>query len=123
MNHRKGRRGLGPWLLSIAGVVLGGCQLLPPPADIPLLPPPGTYYLEAQDGQLYFYQLAEVRGANNEWVALPDAGAWFTGPGFYRLSEDSVWSRDENTEGMTLDDLIQLHDPAPPPEEAAEDPS
>jgi hypothetical protein len=79
-----------------------------------LAPAPGTYYVEQREGGLFYYQLAEMRGAEGRWVELYDNGAWFAGPGFYRLSEERVWAPDENAAGLTLDDIIQLHDPPPP---------
>jgi len=101
-------------LLSVKVLALGGCPLEVPPVDeAAFAPPPGTYYVEQREGKLYYYQLAEVREADGRWIELIDDGTWFTGPGFYRLSDDHVWSRDETAEGLTLDDLIQLHDPRP----------
>jgi hypothetical protein len=95
---------------------LGGCpQLAPPTDDVAIAPEPGRYYVEQFDGKLSYYRLSEWRGDESGWVELDDEGTWYTGPGFYVLSDDYVWSRDEDTEGMTLDDAIQLHDPPPAP--------
>ncbi|MFQ5806658.1 MAG: hypothetical protein ACE5I3_09430 [Phycisphaerae bacterium] len=114
MNYRAGLFPLGSCLLSVGGLVLGGCPLEAPPVD-ETAPAPGTYYVEQWQGKLYYYQLAAVRGAAGRWIELHEGGAWYVGPGFYRLSDDRVWSRDDNAEGLTLDDIIQLHDPPPAP--------
>lgn len=98
---------------------LGGCPMQSVPLDEQaVVLAPGTYYVEQYDDTLYYYDLAEVRGADQGWVPLLDEGEWFAGPGFYRLSKDYTWSRDENAADMTLDDIIQLHDPPPPAPEA-----
>jgi hypothetical protein len=103
------------WLLlvSAGASAIGGCPLPVPVDEATLTPAPGTYFVEQREDKLYYYDLAVVRGAEGRWVALDDDGMWFTGPGFYELSEDHVWSRDEDTEGLTLDEVIQLHDPPP----------
>lgn len=106
-------------LLSFAAVGLSGCVWVGPPlGEMDLGPTPGTYYVEQQEGKLEYYELPDVRGADGRWIELDDEGVWFTVPGFYRLSEDYVWSRDASAEGLTLDDFIQLHDPPPVPGEA-----
>lgn len=116
MMYRPGRKTLNNCLLGVGLLTLGGClPLVPLPDELTTLPEPGTYYVERHAGQLYYYQLAEVRGENDQWVALSADGAWYAGPGFYRLSEELTWSADESAEGLTLDDFIQLHDPPPAP--------
>jgi hypothetical protein len=95
---------------------LGGCPLGLPVIDGAAFSlSPGAYYVEQHDGRLCYYELAAVRGAEGEWVELNEDGAWFTSPGLYVLSEDYVWSRDQNAAELTLDDFIQLHDPRPAP--------
>ena len=118
MNSRIRHRVVGLGLLGIVVFGAGGCPMATPLGDGTLLgPEPGTYYVERVDGKLLYYQLAELRGDDDRWAELSDESGWFDGPGFYRLSADFVWSPDENAEGLTLDDLIQLNDPPPAPPE------
>lgn len=114
MSRREGCFIATSWLVSLVALTIGGCPLDAPPSDVALIGPlPGTYYVDQSAGKLFYFQLAEARGAENRWQELANDGAWFTGPGFYRLSEEYIWSRDEGAERLTLDEVIQLHDPAP----------
>lgn len=100
------------WCYSLGLLVLTGCIMTPPVLDSVLGPTPGTYYVQQQDGKLFYYQLPE-RGENGEWIRLLDAADWYVGPGFYDLDGNSNWSWDEENAGLTLDEYIQLYDPAP----------
>jgi hypothetical protein len=113
MRYRASQSVLGLMLVGAGVAGIGGCPLTAPLNEAMILPTPGTYYIEQCGEQLCYYELPAVRGTEGRWVALPDDGPWFTGSGFDELSEDHVWSRDEDAEGMTLDEVIQLHDPPP----------
>jgi len=105
------------YLLTAAALGPGGCLWLAPPVhELETQPAPGSYYVEEHDGHLYYYELPAFRGAAGRWVELEDGGTWFAGPGWYRFSDDYVWSPDESAADLTLDDLIQLHDPPPVPD-------
>lgn len=114
MSRRAIQRGL--WIcLSCAGLPgIAGCPLEPPPDEqLAALPAPGTYYVAESGGTLWYLSLAEFRGEPHRWLPLPEGGEWYTAPGFYRLSADGVWSADEESADLTLDELLQLHDPPP----------
>lgn len=120
MSWRVGRSTLASCLLSVGLMALGGCPLEAPLVDdVEPGAEPGTYYVEQVEGKLYYYELAEVRGAENRWIELSEEGEWYVGPGVYRLREDHTWSRDADAEGLTLDEIIQLHDAPPPVPEGA----
>lgn len=105
-------------LCSIAAftMMIAGCPL-PEPAqnDLKFALTPGTYYVEQHDSKVFYYQLAQTRGETGAWVELPSIGDWFVGAGFYVLDDESNWAVDQETAGLTLDEFIQLHDPAPTP--------
>jgi hypothetical protein len=101
------------WSYSLGLLVLTGCIMTPQVLDTVLGPLPGTYYVEQQSGKLSYYQLAETRGEAGEWVTLNETGDWYVGPGFYNLDANNEWSWDEDSAGLTLDEFIQLYDPAP----------
>lgn len=114
MKHRSSQSVLATSLIGLGLLVAGGCPMVVPLVGDALLgPDPGTYYVERADGELSYYQLPEVRGQDGSWVRLTDDGEWYVGAGFYRLSEDYEWSWDEASEGLTLDDFLQLYDPLP----------
>lgn len=116
MRRLSSRFVLAVGLLGIACSLLAGCPLEAPLIDGGMTPVPGTYYVEERADALYYYQLAETREAEDRWMMLHGGGAWYSNPGFYRLSENYAWTRDRATEGLTLDEFIQLHDPVPEPE-------
>jgi hypothetical protein len=120
MKHRSTQSVLATSLIGLGLLVTGGCPMAMPLVDDPMLAPePGTYYVDLVDGKLCYYKLPQTRDDDSGWVALNDDGPWYEGPGFYELSEDYEWSWDEDAEGLTLDEFIQLHDPLP----AVPDPS
>jgi len=93
--------------------ILGGCVMTPPVDDTMFGPEAGSYYVDQADGKLQYFQLAQTRGEPGEWIRLHTDGEWYAGAGFYVIDERGVWSQDENAIGVTLDEVIQLHDPAP----------
>ncbi|MBU0640288.1 MAG: hypothetical protein KKB50_15585 [Planctomycetes bacterium] len=104
--------------LLVVAMLTGGC--LPIPEDLTLAPQepvaasPGTYWLDQQDGELFYFEFPPQRGTGGRWMLLDETvGDWFTGPGFYELSEDLSWSRDPDWDGVTLDEVMQLYDPPP----------
>ena len=114
MKHRSSQSVLATSLIGLGLLVAGGCPMVVPLVGDALPgPQPGTHYVERSDGELFYYQLPEVRGQDGSWVRLTDDGAWYVGAGFYRLSEDYEWSWDQASEGLTLDDFLQLYDPLP----------
>lgn len=114
-------------------LLAGGCpsEGTFPPTGAPT-PPPGRYWIAERDGELYYFDLPGQRGDSAEWVALraddphSPAHAWYLGEGLYEQREDLTWtlielapsvagSSDANaTDALTLDELLQLHDPPPP---------
>jgi hypothetical protein len=102
-----------PIAITIGLVLLpGGCPVTVPQLELSA-PAPGSYWVTVQDGQLYYFEPAQERGDQGEWLALHEDGEWYVGPGFYRLADDLTWSRDGELEGVTLDEALQLHDPPP----------
>lgn len=100
------------WTLTIAG-----CPLPEPEqAEFNIAVQPGSHYVEDRDGKLHYYRLSDERGMPGEWVELIEDGAWFEGPGFYQFDDQASWSPDESAAGLTLDEFIQLYDPAPTPQ-------
>jgi hypothetical protein len=75
----------------------------------------GTYWVEYGKGQLAIYVLPEARGEPGEWrlVSRPKP-EWYTGPALYQALEDGGWERRIDGNELTLDEVLQLHDPAPP---------
>ena len=95
-------------------LLIAGCPLdEPSQSGLAYLPNPGTYYVEEQGAKVFYYQLAQSRGESGDWIELSDAGDWFQGAGFYVLDDNMNWSLDTDSAGLTLDEFIQLHDPAP----------
>ncbi len=102
-------------LIGLGLLLVAGCPMAAPPIDDAMLgPEPGTYYVDQVEHKLFYFQLAQTRGEESGWVRLHDDGGWYEEPGFYELAEDRAWSWDEDTEGLTLDEFVQLHDPPPP---------
>ncbi len=129
---------------SLAGFLAllpGGCPVeIAAPSGEPLALAPGRYWITQHQGQLYYFDLPEQRGQPGRRLTLPaGAGlppqaalpgadpAWFVGEGLYELRPDLTWtviqaaaSSDDAadadaTEILTLDAILQLHDPPPPP--------
>lgn len=101
-------------LLGLGLLALGGCLLAPPVVEQTSLGlEPGTYYVARVEGEVSYLEFPEVPGETHRWVALAGEDGWFTGEGFYELSEDYAWSRDAELADLTFDDLLQLYDPLP----------
>ena len=101
-------------LVGLGMLLIAGCPMTSIPLDTFDNPDPGSYYVEQQDGKLYYFKLATSEDTTNEWVELPMSNDWYEGPGFYVIDEAKTWSVDENAENLTLDEFLQLYDPAPP---------
>jgi hypothetical protein len=101
--------------LILTPALLGGCPTTVEPLDsAPVAVEPGSYWVADQDGGLAYFELPKHRGAAGRWIALEEAdNGWFSGPAFYIFDDAEGWRRDSDAEGMTLDEAIQLHDPAP----------
>jgi len=98
--------------------LLAGC-----PLDASVLEPlpdvAGTYWVEYGDGELAVFELPEYRGEEGTWHLLAtEQPSWYTGPALYEVGEDGSWVRLTTDPGLTLDDIIQLYDPAPRVDEA-----
>ncbi|MBN2446437.1 MAG: hypothetical protein JXO22_06925 [Phycisphaerae bacterium] len=111
-------------LVALAGSIiccalLGGCPVstvdLPDDTGTSVLAP-GSYWIEEDSGTLVYYELPETTADSGEWATLIEADtSWFSGPGWYALSEESEWERDASLDSLTLDDVIQTHDPVAAP--------
>lgn len=82
----------------------------------------GTYWVEYRDGELAAFALPTYRGEAGTWHTLTTARpAWYTGPALYEVNADGSWERLTDDPNLTLDDVLQLHDPPPaPPADSAE---
>jgi hypothetical protein len=100
-------------LCTLAPAMIAGCPVPPTlPDDRP--ESPGMYWAEYRDGELTLFELPRYRGEQGAWHTLgPDLPEWYGGPGLYLLSEDGSWSRLTTDRTLTLDEVIQLHDPPP----------
>ncbi len=104
-------------------LVMSGCSLLAVagcPVDSTQLPAvdsvAGTYWVEYQDGQLSAYELPQYRGEPGTWRTLAvDRPDWYTGPALYEVNQNGSWLRLTVDDNLTLDDVMQLHDPPPRP--------
>jgi len=118
---------------SLAGFLAllpGGCpvEIAAPPTEPPALAP-GLYWVTRHQGQLYCFDLPKQRGQPGRWLTLPSGAdpAWFVGEGLYELRSDLTWTiiqaaagyggaaDGDATDILTLDDILALHDPPPPP--------
>ncbi|MCK4341708.1 MAG: hypothetical protein KAY37_08305 [Phycisphaerae bacterium] len=101
-------------------VLVAGCPVDPtqwPPAETYV----GTYWVEYSDGELAAFELPAYRGEEGTWLTLAtDLPTWYTGPALYEVSADGSWIRLTDDEDLTLDEVIQLHDPLPPVAECRE---
>lgn len=106
------------WVLGCLalGMGVGGC-----PVDLASVEPPpaaaGLYWAEHADGELSLYRLPDERGEAGIWFVVPtDEPEWYSGPAVYALDEEGNWTRETDGDDLTLDEVIQLYDIAPPPE-------
>lgn len=111
------------WTLAALFFTLGGCPLQAPlsedapqaaAADASTTLNAGTFWVERQGGTLAAFSMPARRGDAGAWTTLEaSATAWFSGSGLYTLSQDGTWSREASTNGLLLDEWVQLHDPKP----------
>ncbi len=77
-------------------------------------PSAGTYWVEQRNGALAYFEMPQARNAEGRWTPLVEEdGTWFSGPAFYSLTGDGVWSRAGAYDGQVLDDLLQVWDARP----------
>lgn len=95
-------------------MLTGGCPVAPAVLGESSVPP-GPYYVERLENGLHYYDLPAVRGASGRWVAILSDGEWYSGAGVYVHDERGRWCVDAASAGLTLDDLLQTHDPPPAP--------
>lgn len=119
MKHRSTQPIWASCVVGLGLLAVAGCPTSTFIEDTLLGPEPGTYYVDLVDGKLCYYKLAQTDDEESEWVTLDDDGDWYEGAGFYELSEDYEWSWNEDAEGLTLDEFIQLYDPLPAASEAS----
>ncbi len=93
--------------------LVGGCPAVPEGIDLPASVA-GTYWVEYADGALAVFELPAQRGQEGVWHRFEAAEpAWYTGPAVYEVSEDGGWVRLSTQADLTLDEVLQLHDPPP----------
>jgi len=76
----------------------------------------GLYWVEYLDGTLSVFELPAYRGDEGRWLTFDtNLPAWYTGPALYEAQAGGTWLRLTEGNDLTLDDVLMLHDPAPPP--------
>ncbi|MCA9244602.1 MAG: hypothetical protein KDA32_11635 [Phycisphaerales bacterium] len=106
------RQGALAFLIGVASLttLMGGCPTLT--TVTPLDPPPGSWFVERQDSDLYYYEFPQFAGDGGNWKLLIDAGEWYEQPAFY-VYDGVNWGLDADRAELTLDDALQTYDPAP----------
>lgn len=75
---------------------------------------PGTYWVEDFNGEPFYFDLGRERGDEGRWVAIEDADiSWYAGPGMHEFAPSTGWRSTGRDAVTSLDQLMQLHDPAP----------
>ncbi len=75
---------------------------------------PGTYWVEDFEGELLYFDLGRERGDEGRWVTIEDADiSWYAGPGMHEFDPSTGWRSTGRDAATSLDQLMQLHDPAP----------
>jgi hypothetical protein len=112
MKRRLSRIVMTSLALAMPALLVAGCPL----QYSPLYTLDGTYWVDYVKGELVFYELPEERGADAMWYALEtEQPQWYDGPGLYETGFAGSWARaGEGT--VTLDEIMQVYDPAPRPE-------
>ena len=65
------------------------------------------------------FTLPEYRNEGGTWYTFEQlAPGWFAGPGLYEMQPDGTWLRLTTDNDLTLDEVLQLHDPPPRPPSA-----
>ena len=110
--------------LCIMGVVavaltLGGCPVSPsaldPGAFDPAALATGAYWVDYQAGELSVLPLPPSdTDSRSSLVVKAPSPQWFAGRGVYLLAEDNTWTRETEDDDLTLDEVLQLYDFAPP---------
>lgn len=110
-------------LSALACLAAGGCPLAaesldPTPAGDDLVADagivPGTYWVEDFESDLLYFELGRERGDQGRWVTIEDADiSWYAGPGMHEFDPSTGWRSTDSDAATSLDQLIQLHDPAP----------
>ena len=115
MKQRLARRLVVLTCLALGTFTLGGCPVgVDDPAQrLSDATESGQYWVEERDGGLYYFELPLQRQSAGRWTALEEESDWFSGPAFYSFSNDEGWTRAADADGLTLDDALQVHDPAP----------
>jgi hypothetical protein len=76
--------------------------------------PAGIYWVEHTDGVLSTFELPAYRGEPGRWQAVETLPpSWYAGPALYELDEDGDWAQMPASVGLTLDEVLQRHDPPP----------
>ena len=110
-------------LSSLSLMAAGGCPMAvealdPTPAGDDFVADagivPGTYWVEDFDSDRLYFELGRERGDEGRWVPIEDSDtSWYAGPGMHKFDPSIGWGSTGRDAATTLDQLIQLHDPAP----------
>ena len=75
----------------------------------------GVYWIEYSESELAMYRMPRVGGDPGESIIYEDTDPplWYVEPALYVLDENGTWQQDSFGEGQTLDEWLQLWDPAP----------
>ena len=98
---------------TVSVLATGGCPMVLETA-LPLGAEPGVYWVEDFDEGLRYFDLGRERGEAGRWLAIEDDGfSWYAGAGVHEFDSTNGWRRLDDATAAILDELIQLHDPAP----------
>lgn len=102
-------------ILLVAGCPMDMAQLDASPVLADMYPDlAGQYWVEYADGELAIFRLPQVRGDDGDWLEIAaDMPTWYTGPALYEVDDTGMWQRVTQDDSITLDEIIQLHDPVP----------
>jgi hypothetical protein len=107
--------------VGVVALSLGGCPGSPSALDPGTLDPAalasGAYWVDYQAGELSVLPLPPSdANSRSSLVVKAPSPQWFAGRGVYTLAEDSTWTRETEDDSLTLDEVLQLYDFAPPAE-------
>lgn len=102
-------------VLLVAGCPMDMAQLDATPGLASAYPDlAGLYWVEYADDELAIFRLPAVRGDDGDWLEIAaDMPDWYTGPALYEVDAGGAWERITHDDSITLDEIIQLHDPVP----------
>lgn len=110
-------------LSSLSLMAAGGCPMAVEALDTTLAGAdtvadagiaPGTYWVEDFESDLLYFELGRERGNEGRWIAIEDSDtSWYAGPGMHEFDPSTGWRSKGRDAATSLDQLIQLHDPAP----------